>query len=146
MLTDSWICRFLTLLSCVCGRSVSRGFSMSCVWPGSGPAGRLQASLRSGPVYRTGHAQWSSNTSTHRRSRRYWLRRENKRHNIDKNSRICCFSIHQWAVVLLFKAPWQLLICDKWSALHYMRSFDTVWLFLCSEWDYSFLQSLSYII
>lgn len=70
----------LTLLSCVCGTSVSRGSSTSCVWPGSGPAGRLLASLRSGPVYHTERARWSSSTSTHHRSRCYWLKRENKTH------------------------------------------------------------------
>ncbi|KAG7243448.1 hypothetical protein INR49_011014 [Caranx melampygus] len=40
--------------------SVSRGFSRSCVWPGSGQAGMLLTILRSGQVFRTEHAQWSS--------------------------------------------------------------------------------------
>lgn len=72
-------CYFRTLPSSVCGRSVSRGSSTSCVWPGSDLAGRLQASLRFGPAYRTKHARWSSSMSTRRRSRHYWLRREREK-------------------------------------------------------------------
>lgn len=70
--------KFLTLLFCACGRIVSRGFSRSCVWPGSGPAGKLLVSLQSGLVYRTERAPWSSSRSIRRRSRHYWLRRGQK--------------------------------------------------------------------
>lgn len=72
-------CCILTLLSCACGTSVSRGSSRSCVWQDSGLAGRPPVSPRSGPVYHKGRARWSSSTSTRRRSRRYWLRREKHR-------------------------------------------------------------------
>ena len=71
----------LTLPSCVCGRSVSTGSSRSCVWRGPGPGGRRPGILRSGPVYRTERAQWSSSTSTLHRNTRCWLTIEKKQKN-----------------------------------------------------------------
>lgn len=91
----------LTLPSCVCGRSVSRGSSRSCVWPSWGLARRLLASPRSGPVCRTERAPWSSSRSTRRRSRCYWLRREKKPF-----------------LRIFFMAPWQLVIVT--TITHYM--------------------------
>lgn len=67
---------FLTLLSCVCGRSASRGFSRSCVWLGSDLGGRLRVSLQFGPVCHTERAQLNSSKSIHHRSRHYWLTKE----------------------------------------------------------------------
>lgn len=70
----------LTLPSCACGRSVSRGSSRSCAWPRPDPAGRPPGILLTGRVCRRGRAQWNSSTSTLHRNTRCWLRMGRKAH------------------------------------------------------------------
>lgn len=63
----------LTLPSCACGRSVSRGSSTSYAWPVPDPAGRQPGTPRSDRVCRRERAQWNSSTSTPHRNTRCWL-------------------------------------------------------------------------